>query len=68
MFMVQMRRLRPSCVHGANEALAAWERSVSNIPGQFVTDNLLISQARGFGAQMLDLPADCRNSKINWLA
>lgn len=60
-------RNRPSRVHGLNEALAAWERAVSNNSGACVTDEQLIAQVKKIGAKM-DFPADFQYSRTAWLA
>jgi hypothetical protein len=60
-------RQRPSRVHGLNEALAAWERAVGCTPGNWVTDDQLVAKAKEIGARM-ELPADFKYSKTNWLA
>ncbi len=60
-------RQRPSRVHGLNEALAAWERAAGCTPGNWVTDDQLVAKAKEIGARM-DLPADFKYSKTNWLA
>lgn len=48
-------------VHGLNEALAAWEQVMSDMPGLCVRDDVLIAQAKSVGAQML-FPAHLRSN------